>query len=548
MLTEITNNQRERIDGILGKMSEEDLLAHVLCWQVPDKAQDGEICATLEKVPFGSVFVGYQSKQRLDEITALVRKVSKYPALVCADLENGPGARIEGAISFPWALACGATNNPELARRMGECTAKEGRSVGVHWTFSPVVDLNINPRNGMSSIRSFGEKPGHVLAMAKAYIQGVQGDGLMAATAKHFPGDGVDDRDVHICASVNHLSREEWEESYGKVWRGVIEEGVMTIMAGHIGLPFVDRGIKSHLGPTPASLSRKIQYDFLRGELGFRGVVVSDAISMPGFSSHTKLSTRSIDNIESGSDITLWANTQDYENMLKAAREGKFAVEKAREATRRILELKARLGLFDDAKIPEVSAADKDRFLQCSEDIGENSITIVRNEGALLPVKLKPGAKILTISCQFEEYLRGFVQELDVIDEELRKRGFEVDHIKNLPGKKLFGSGREIYEIMHNYDAIFVNVHVLPRYGSLFFTDKISRLFWDSFWTEHPCVIFTSLGDPYKIYEMPYVPNMVNTYGSSPSSQRAVVKVWLGELPALGKSPVSLDGFFDCEV
>lgn len=548
MLIPTTESQDRQIECLLSKMSDEDFLAHVLCWQVPDKAQDDEICATLEKVPFGSVFVGYASKQRLEEITSLIRRVSKYPVVVCADLENGPGARIEGATNFPWALACGATNNPQLARLMGECTAKEGRSVGVHWTFSPVVDLNINPRNGMSSIRSFGEKPGHVLAMTKAYIQGVQSAGLMAATAKHFPGDGLDDRDVHICTSLNHLSRDEWEESYGRVWRGVIDEGVMTIMSGHIGMPCIDRGIKSHLGPTPASLSKKIQSEFLRGELGFQGVVVSDAITMPGFSSHTGLSSRAVDNIASGSDVTLWANTGDYNHMLQAVRDKKFDVERAREATKRILQLKARLGLLEEREVPTVTTDDTRRFLQCSEDIGESSITVVRNEGALLPLKLKPGAKLLTISCQFEEYLRGFVQELEVIDEELRKRGYEVDHIKNLPGKKLFGSGREIYDIMHNYDAIFVNVHVLPRYGSLFFTDKISRLFWDSFWTEHPCVIFTSLGDPYKIYEMPYVPNMVNTYGSSPSSQRAVVKVWLGELAARGKTPVSLDGFFECEV
>jgi beta-N-acetylhexosaminidase len=206
-----------------------------------------------------------------------------------------------------------------------------------------------------------------------------------------------------------------------------------------------------------------------------------------------------------------------------------------------VLELKVRVGLIDKMDIPDLSEAEKESYELCAEQVAEKSVTLIRNEGNLIPLSLKAGAKILTVTCQFNEKLRGLIQELEIVDEELRSRGFEVDHLKN-------PVGHDIWNVMNDYDAIFMNVHVLCRYGSIFMTDDLARIFWESFWPEHPCVVFTSFGDPYKLYEMPSVPNMINVYGSSPCSQRAAVKVWLGEIPPQGKSPVELKGFFTVEV
>lgn len=541
MLADLNEFHKRWIEKTISEMTIEEKVAQVMSWS-GGHLSDKEILQTLQEVPFGSIFFNYNTTERCREITDMIQGKTKIPVITCADLENGLGSRMEGGTIFPWLLGCGASDSEELTEEMGEATALEGRNCGIHWTLGPVIDLNINYHNGMSCIRSFGEKPEHVIRMARAFTRGIQRDGLMAATAKHFPGDGVDDRDPHVSTVLNDLNREQWYESYGKVWKAIIEEGVMTIMSGHIGLPFIDPGAKPYLGPTPATLSSKIQIDFLRNELGFDGLIVSDAIPMAGFSAHTSPRKRAADNIRTGSDMVLWARPEeDFPWMLEAVNKGDVSIERLNDAVRRVLELKAKIGLLNKSETPKLSSEDKIRFERCSEQIAERSVTIIRNEGNLIPLSLDKGAKILTASCQFEEKLRGTVQELDVVDQELKKRGFIVDHLKN-------PVGHDLCKIASNYDVVFMNIHVLPHYGTIFMTDTLARVFWDSFWPEHPCVIFTSFGDPYKIYEIPSVPNMINVYGSSPCSQRAAVKVWFGEIPAKGKSPVQLKGFFDIEV
>ena len=153
---------------------------------------------------------------------------------------------------------------------------------------------------------------------------------------------------------------------------------------------------------------------------------------------------------------------------------------------------------------------------------------------------------MLTISCQFEENLRGQVQALSVLDKELRKRGFKVFHLDNPPEKGIWCMDEVVRK--HRVDAVFINMHVPPRYGTTRLYNTITRPLWNSFWLDHPCVVFTAFCDPYKLYEMPYAPNFINAYGNTPSTQRAVVKVWLGETPALGKNPVGLKGYFKPDV
>jgi beta-N-acetylhexosaminidase len=154
---------------------------------------------------------------------------------------------------------------------------------------------------------------------------------------------------------------------------------------------------------------------------------------------------------------------------------------------------------------------------------------------------LEEGARVLTVSCAFDEDTRGYVKELSVVDDELRARGFEVEHLLN-PGNDILNARCQ------EFDAVFMNVHVMPRYGTTRMFGQIAGIFWNSFWHKHDRVVFTTFGDPYKLYEMPYVPNYVATFSNTPSSQRAVVKVWLGEMAATGRLPVSLPGYFEREV
>jgi beta-N-acetylhexosaminidase len=200
------------------------------------------------------------------------------------------------------------------------------------------------------------------------------------------------------------------------------------------------------------------------------------------------------------------------------------------------------VGLLDEQQ-PEVTVTEEEKrnYERHSLEIGEHSVCMVRNEDGAIPVKLKPGAKVLTVSVQLDQKVRGVTQALDTVDEELRKRGYEVDNLVN-------PFGYHLSEISHEYEAVFVNLHIPPRYGTTALAGGTAMVLWRAFWTSHPQVVFTSFGDPYKIYEMPYVPNMLNCFSNSPSSQKAAVKVWMGEMEAKGKSPVSLEGFFEAKV
>lgn len=541
MLKAITQKQNEKINRYMETITWEEKLSQVQCVMTFDKSAE-EVAELAVHGKVGSVFIGNQTKERFKEL-AEATKNAGIPVILCADLVHGAGSRMFGATEFPHYLACSATDSAEVMEKMGELTAQEGRAYGVHWTFGPVVDLCLNRDNPMMHVRTAGDQPDHVLKMSKAFIHGVQKDGLMAATGKHFPGDGVDGRDTHITTLINSLSREEWEKTYGVIWRGIIDSGVMSIMGGHIALPFIDSEYEEeaqrYKGPRPATLSQKIQIDFLRKELGFDGAIVTDALNMVGFGAHLRREEYGWRLLEAGSDMLLWTNpSTDTPLMLEAMKDGKLSEERVNDAVRRVLELKARVGLLDQVSIPSGLAQEAlDANRQVAQEAADKSVTIVRDMFCSIPMRnLKPGAKILTITAQYVEGYRNNrdAKDLTVIDEELKMRGFEVDHLLNPDGAS------QVSKIAEQYDAVFVNIKYTPRYGSVRLYGDSFLLFKGSWWVENPKVVFTSFGDPYKLYDLPSLHNYINTYSNCEASQRAAVKVWLGEMEAVGNSPVNL--------
>ncbi len=523
----------------------QEAIAQLLCWWIRDESPD-DIERILDQVPVGSVFNNALTPERNQEVVTTITEATRIPIIRSADLVTGAGSVVPGATLFPFQMAVGATNSEKLAEQMGRATAVEGRKLGFHWTFAPVVDLNMNFRNPLVNNRAFGEDPDHVVRLSRAFIGGLQRDGLMAACPKHFPGDGVDDRDQHLCTSQNTLNEEEWLMTFGKVWQGVIDASAMTIMVWHIGLPWCDPGDGSYLGPPPATLSRPIQIGLLRERLGFTGVIISDAIPMIGLCAHASEAERAVRNIQTGSDVVLFAKPlRDFVYLLNAVQSGQIPEAQVYESAQRILDLKAQVHLFSNALDIRQAEETSVVFQTTAQTIAERAITIVRDAHEQIPPQLKPSACILTVTNQHVKNSpnqHGY--DLDVIDDELRRRGLNVDHMEN-PG------AHKLMEAAGKYDFVFFNIHIYPNsapFGTLRFTGNQAFMFWRAFWVEHPHVIFTSFGDPYKLWELPSVPNMINAYDASPATQRAIVKVWLGEIEAKGKSPVQLPGFFEREV
>jgi beta-N-acetylhexosaminidase len=461
--------------------------------------------------------------------------------LIASDLEHGAGAMISSCTNFPWPMAAGAADDLNLIYAMGQATAREGRAWGVHWTFSPVVDLNINFQNPVTNIRSLGDDPQKVSRQASALITGIQGRGEMAATAKHFPGDGMDDRDQHLCTSVNSSSLHGWWDTYGKVWRAAIEAGVMSIMVGHISFPAYDGLEGDPAAALPATLNPRLQVDLLRGELGFEGVIISDAAPMIGIASRAPREERAVRNILAGSDIYLFADPrQDFRLLLQAVRSGRLPMEQVDLCVRRVLEMKACLGLHRDPFGPALAAEEKAAIAQDAQAIAEKSITLLRGDdapgnGRSTPLRLQPGARVLTVTVSHRTPGRETDPELALIDEELGQRGLQVDHLPGMSPADLMAKAGE-------YDAVFVNVVMYPhaRIGTIRLTGEVAMPFWEAFWVDHPHVVFTAFGSPYLLYELPHLPNLWAAYGNSPASQRAAVKAWLGEIEPQGKCPVKL--------
>ncbi|MGF7145879.1 beta-N-acetylhexosaminidase [Anaerotaenia torta] len=542
MLKPITEQQRKKIDGYLTEMTLEEKLSQVQCIMGSSwTAEEIKEVAGKEKV--GSIFIGNQTKERFKEI-ADAAEGADIPVIICADLVHGAGARMFGVTEFPHYMACSAADSEEYVEKMGEITAREGRAFGVHWAFGPVVDLCLEKNNPMMHVRTAGDNTEQVLRMSKAFVKGIQKEGLMAATPKHFPGDGTDARDTHITTLINGLSREDWEKSYGVIWRGIIDSGAMAIMSGHIALPFIDPQYEGeaerYKGPRPATISSKIQIDFLRKELGFEGLVVTDALNMVGYGAHIRREEYGWRLLEAGADMLLWTNPpKDTPFMMEAIRQGKLSEERVNEAVRRVLELKARVGLLEEERIyPAVTEAEFRQNKRLAQEVADKSITIVRDVFHSLPMKhLKPGSRVLTITAQYVEGYRTTRDSYDLVfvDEELRKRGFEVDHLLNPKDSS------QLSQIEKDYDAIFINIKYTPRYGSVRMYGDSFLMFQNSWWVENKKVVFTSFGEPYKLYDLPSLHNYVNVYSNTEVSQRAAVKVWLGEIEAAGKSPVKLE-------
>jgi len=537
MLRPLTSEESSWVEETLESMSVEECVGHLICPEHRDYSVE-EWVSIVKEVPVGSVFFADIEREKLKVYLDAIQSNSRIPVLVASDLEHGAGCLIKGCVDFPWPMACGAAADAELMRLMGRATAREGRSCGVHWTFSPVVDLNLNFQNPVTNIRSLGDDADFVRALLVPWIESMQRDGLLAATAKHFPGDGVDDRDQHLCTSVNSLDMDEWRRTYGKVWKSVIDAGVMSVMAGHISLPDYEGLADTPSEAMPATLNKKLQVDLLRGELGFDGLLVSDAAPMIGFTSRAPYEELAVLNILAGSDVFLFARPrEDFRRLLDAVGQGRISLERLMESVRRVLEMKARLGLFRDVYGPAVSADERKNFEDASARIARESITVQRDDGSL-PVRLEAGAKVLCVVVKQEKARGHLSSELPAVAVSLRERGLKVDVLLN-------PSHSDIIEKAGDYDHVFVNIVMTPHslVGTIRLTGSMIMPFWRSFWVDHPNVTFTSFGSPYHLYELPHLPNMVLAYGPSVDSQRAAVAAWLGEFEPGGKCPVKMPKF-----
>lgn len=473
------------------------------------------------------------------ELARDLAELSAVPLLVSADLE-GSRMSLPFGTSVPNPLGLAAVDDVEATTGISTIMAREARAVGLNWSFTPVIDINAAWRSAIVGTRSYGSDIDRVERHALAQIAAFQANGV-AATVKHWPGEGHDDRDQHLVTTVNPLSMPDWEQSFGRLYRKAIDAGVMSVMSAHIALPAFVRAIDPEAGAEafrPASLSRLLNHDLLRRELGFNGLIVSDATPMAGMGDWGPRDEVLPEVIVSGCDVILFSDDPngDLMRLVKAVADGRLSQERVDEAVTRVLALKAALGLHkSDRIIPDADSARTSVATEESQVIAQGVTarvpTLVKDTRNLLPLSPTKHRRVLVYS---GGVVLPFVpQPLPLsLPERLSAEGFEV----TLFTAGLAVSPREFDLVLYLFaeetlltrSRIFLDWHRLT--GSVF--GAMSR-----HWHDMP-TLMVSFGYPYYLYDAPRVPAYVNAYGSSEALQAAVLECLMGRAPFAGTNPV----------
>jgi beta-N-acetylhexosaminidase len=505
-----------------------------------ERGAPGEVADNVRSFKPGGITRIYSDDLRAEiELARDLGTLSAVPLLVSADLE-GSRMSLPFGTSVPNPLGLAAVDDVEATTTISTIMAREAQAVGLNWSFTPVIDINAAWRSAIVGTRSYGSDIDKVERHALAQIAAFQANGV-AATVKHWPGEGYDDRDQHLVTTVNPLSMPHWEQSFGRLYRKAIEAGVMSVMSAHIALPAYVLAIDPDAGAEayrPASLSRLLNQDLLRRELGFNGLIVSDATPMAGMGDWGPRDEVLPEVIISGCDVILFSDDPngDLMRLVKAVADGRLTQERVDEAVTRILALKAALGLHK-ADRPEpnldraqgVVATEHNRLV--AHGVAARVPTLVKDTRSLLP--LSPG-KYRRVLVYSDGVVLPFVPHpLPLsLPERLEKEGFEVTLYA--PGMdvspKTFDLVLYLFaeETLLTRSRIFLDWHKLT--GSVF--GAMSR-----FWHDIPTVM-VSFGYPYYLYDAPRVPTYVNAYGSSEAMQEAVLECLMGRSGFSGTSPV----------
>jgi len=537
---------------ILKDLTLDEKIGQLLCKEMDALIkEDGNYDAVEEfakTTKTGSIFIGgSHTKERIKKIKDIFQKYSKLPILVSADVEFGPGSVFgaeSGEVYLPCPMAWGACDDPDLIEKAHIATAERCREYGIHWSFAPVVDINMNMQSPEANIRAVSDKAEQVAKITAAAVRGMQSAGLMVAGCKHFPGEGVDGRNSHMTVSYNDLPFDEWMDTFGYVYKEMFKEGTASVMVGHIALPSYDEPMNDWIGCPPCTFSRKLMTELLKGELGFDGCIVSDAMTMAGAGVVVPRDRVAVEFIKAGGDIVLFPKIDYFDHIKNAVLSGEIPMERIDDAVLRVIKLKERARLFEDEEEVLKGIEHKYDLAELAKQIEEKSITLVRNFGKIVPFDLKPGAKVAVINLQKEGEVPSISNSLETMENELKVRGFEVKSFTN-PGRP------DVADYLPEADAIFVNVKISSRDcvgGTLRLHYIHTALMWSGFLTQFDNVVFASFGDPYKLYDYPYVKNYINVYSPTPGSQRAYVRAVLGEIPFEGKSPVGLKGLIERQV
>ncbi|WP_103029285.1 glycoside hydrolase family 3 N-terminal domain-containing protein [Salinibacter altiplanensis] len=461
------------------------------------------------------------------------------PLLVAQDTEWGVGMRIDEATSFPPAMAIGATRDASHAYRVGYATAREARALGVHQLYAPVADVNNNPKNPIINVRSFGASSSLVGTMASAFTRGAQRGGTLA-TVKHFPGHGDTDVDSHINLPILRFDRGRLDSLELAPFRQTFDAGVQSVMTGHLALPEIAAD------SVPATLSRPLTHGLLRAELGFDGLVVTDALNMQAVTRTFGVGETAVRVLEAGADLVLMSTNPHaaHQAVRRAVTHGRIDTTEINDSVRRLLAKKQDLGLHETRAVSLDTT--RHRVAQRSHEVlsrtvARESLTLLANADSLLPLTPPEQYDALAVTLSDSEY----PGTGDTFVDRLR----EQPAIESLDTRRLDPRSDSTDVKDHLADASDHDIVIVPSFlrvqawsGSIGLSDRHHDFLEDLAGTDTP-VAFVAFGNPYAPTDLAPTPDAILTaYGSGDASQRAAAQALGGGTGTPGRLPVTIPG------
>jgi beta-N-acetylhexosaminidase len=549
--------------------------------QLRDNLRKYHIGSLVMTVPMdGAILLKSQPDVAADLLNRL-QKSSKLPLIVAADFERGVSMRLNGATVFPHAMAFGATGKTENAEAFGRITALEARAIGVHWNFFPDADVNSNPANPIINTRSFGEDPKQVGDFVAAYIRGAH-QGSMLTTAKHFPGHGDTATDSHLGLAQVTGDRARLDAVELPPFRRAIEAGVDAVMVAHVTVPTLDSEPNR-----VATTSRAIVDGMLKEEMGFKGIVVTDALDMAAltrlYAQNSGIGRAAVDSFNAGNDVLIIPADLDasYRSLLGAVHSGEISGQRLDQSVRKILELKASLGL-NKARLVDLSQLSrviaKPENVAVGQRIADEAITLVRDNGKVIPLQSSFGTPKPALPYQSVTEVSNRLVALIFADDLRTDSGRMLEHqiLARVPDARVIyvdarsaaGMKPSVVEAVEAAEHVIAAVYVVPTAGKAMrataglknedlkngdikngglkntvaldaATGSLLTAILDRA-AERTVVL--AMGNPYVVQDFPAIENYVCAFSNATVSETAAVKAIFGEIPISGHLPVTIPG------
>jgi len=545
-------------DAALSAMSLREKIGQLMMPQVfagftPHGSEaDTKILDAIERHRIGGVIVTSGSPVEAAVMLNRLQMRSDLPLLVGADLETGAGFRFDGivrvpgyldlggATTLPSMMAIAATGEPQYAYRAGMITGLEARAIGVHMPFAPVLDVNNNPDNPIINTRSFGEDPEQVAMLGALFAQGIQDAGAVA-TGKHFPGHGDTSTDSHITLPVIRVDRARLDAVELLPFREAIAGGIGAIMSAHLSVPSLTSDEQ-----TPSTLSKRVLTDLLRTELGFEGIIVTDAMDMAAIDRRFGRGEAVILAIEAGADIILMPPNLDevVPAVLRAVESGRLSEDRLDESVARILRLKEALGLnvgrtVDMDELHETVGIPD--HIAISEEIAQRSITLLKNEGPILPLRGRRDAQVLSVTYRRESDVqagRTFNRQVRNIYPRLQTRD-----VYRGTDRASYG---QLDAAVADADVVVISVYVTwsNSSGTLSVSARFAEFVKRLAASGKPHIL-VAFGNPYMLRDFPSIRAYMIGWSGAESVQKAAGQALFAGITIQGRTPTRIPPFFE---